>query len=199
VYCKNCDRLIDDGERICPHCNASPRRRAVAKQRDLTTPKPAQASGMRSAAIAVAIIVIVALATISALTMFLIADTQYTRDEWHMETIPDIWMQVPDFSLYMSVTLTELLEIPQIYEGQLIRVMGEVVDWSVIIEERVHAVLLIIEEDGVQAAVRFDHVFEQALEILGINIDMFIEADALWFYGIFSGSYIEAHHFVPIV
>jgi len=203
MYCKNCDKLIDADEQICHYCNTNPRRRETVRTGNTAPPasKPKQKSGMLGCGIAVLIVGLLAMAFIFLITF----DTTrvysevewWYYDEWHeMTTVP--WLE------YETVTLAQLHENPQWFEGMPVRVMGQVVDSHAIVDPPepvgsgriidvlsiiVREILLIVEEDGIQVAVRAERDF-----IMHVTLDGFY-----WFYGTFTDPFvIMAHHIVPI-
>ncbi|MCL2531170.1 MAG: hypothetical protein FWE40_03320 [Oscillospiraceae bacterium] len=184
MYCKNCDRLIDHNERICHHCNQSSRRRVQATQRSSATPAQAGVFAVILGLVAVGIAVVAAVAiTHSPQPRVIYSPAErWVVDEWHeMTTVP--WL--PE---YETVTLAQLRENPDWFEGMHVRVMGVVVE----LETRVNfngstipTGNAVIEDDELQLFAHGD------FWIFNPNI-------SLWFYGVFSDASIIVHNVVPV-
>ena len=115
MYCKNCDKLIDEDEQVCHHCNTNPRRRKTVRAR------------RRPLAIALGVLLTgIVLIAAWAVTFDTNTQTYYIDAEWwtwaydEFTTMP--WLE------YETVTLAQLHENPEWFEGMPVRVSGIVID-----------------------------------------------------------------------
>ena len=168
MYCKNCDKLIDDDERVCHYCNHP-------SQRQKRKPKT------QGKHVLIAALIFVFL--VGAPALFIIVNTQSgVVNNWHEITM------MPDLEYYETVTIAELNENSQAFMGKHVRVAGQVVDTEIITPIVGRHMFVIIKEDDELADVRIERD----------NFNSFELNSSYWFYGTFTGSHIAAHIIVPI-